>query len=265
MTAQRSPRQPIDRFDLYERCVTNPVPTARFLRALHDGRPCVLGEDFSGTAALARAWIALDPRHRAVAVDRDPEPLARLRGIDRLRCLHADVLNASDRVDILACTNFPIGYWHTRADLLTYLRHARTRLKPRGLLVCDLYGGSDAFTTGRYTTTLQGPARQRITYTWEQRHADPLTGLVTNAIHFQVKGPGRAARAGRLRDAFVYHWRLWSIPELKDAMLEAGFASVDVHASLGDAIDHAGRVIVTQTTDPAELTDPWVVYLAARR
>ena len=31
-----------------------------------------------------------------------------------------------------------------------------------------------------------------------------------------------------MKDAFVYDWRLYSIPEVRDALLEAGFSDVSV-------------------------------------
>jgi len=236
---------------------------ARFLRAAHGRAARVLGEDFSGSGALARGWVGLDPSHHAVCVDQSAEPLKRLHGVERVRAVRADVLACRARVDILACTNFPIGYWHTRRELLAYLRHARARLNPRGMLVCDLYGGRDAMSPGSYTQRLRGPDGERIEYTWEQREADPLTGRVRNAIHFRVATSDGRTRV--LRDAFEYDWRLWSIPELTDAMREAGFARVDVHASLGEAMDARGRVIVEPIRDARELPDPWVIYVVARR
>jgi hypothetical protein len=48
----------LDKHELYELTVQSPPDVVRMLRALHGGQPRVLGEDFCGTAALARAWIA---------------------------------------------------------------------------------------------------------------------------------------------------------------------------------------------------------------
>jgi len=252
----------LDRFDLYEIAVTSPGPLARFLKAAHGGRPRTLGEDFSGAAALSRAWIELDPRHRAIAVDKDPAVVAALASkvarlseacAQNLLPINSDVLRAKHPCDILACTNFPICYWHTRPALLKYLNHARSRLSPRGIFVADLYGGSDAFHTGKQTVhfRLKG---QRIEYTWEQRKADPISGRVHNAIHFRIGG-----RA--IRNAFEYDWRLWSIPELSEAMIEAGFQEVEIYDRLGDAIDQDGNVLIQPAED---LDDPHVVYVVAR-
>jgi hypothetical protein len=77
-------------------------------------------------------------------------------------------------------------------------------------------------------------------------------------MHFALPG------GGELRDAFVYDWRLWSIPELRDAMAEAGFASTEVHDRLGDAIDGDGNLMVRPVRGE-ELDDTFVVYIVARK
>ena len=248
-----------DRFACYELAVTSPTPLARFLTAVHGRRPRVLGEDFSGSGALSRAWIRLDPRHRAILVDRDREALAHAGTDARLTKLRRDVMKAGSRCDILACTNFPICYWHTRPELIAYLKHARSRLSRDGIFVADLYGGSDAFTPGTTTQKLRRPDGKGLWYTWEQRVADPITARVFNALHFRT--PGASGRMVSLKDAFTYDWRLWSIAELSEAMLETGFKSVEVYDTLGDALDQHGNAYVRPAT---ELDDPFVVYVIGR-
>lgn len=259
---------PLDRFDLYELAVTNPVPLARFLFAAHSGRPRVLREDFSGSGALCRGWQLVAPSAKSIAVDADQVPLRKLAGVEGVRAVNADVMTCRLKADIIAATNFPLGYWHTRELLVAYLEHARRCTAPSGIFACDLYGGSDAFTPGKTSVTLRGPSGERIRYTWEQRNADPITARVFNAIHFHIASKSRGRRAARpveFRDAFTYDWRLWSIPEMRDAMLDAGWASVDIYDTLGDAIDQDGRVYVRPLEPGDVLDDPYVVYLIARR
>lgn len=267
----------MNRFDLYELAAQAPVQQARFLAALHGAGATLLAEDFSGPAAIARAWLTLSPDHRAIAVDRDPEPLdhaaERLAQahagtmLDRLTLLNTDVIAAKYRADIIAALNFALCELPTRPKLMTYLRHALFRLEARGILVADLYAGASALVPGVTRQTIHtddGP----ILYEWEQRHADPLTGLVTDAMHFTLPD------GTTLRDAFLYHWRLWSIPELRDAMREAGFRRTEVHTTLGAAIDETGHVLVHPSStddhphEPSELDDDdlesLVAYVVAR-
>jgi SAM-dependent methyltransferase len=251
----------LDPHDLYEICVTEPVRLTRFLVAVHGARPRVLREDFCGTGALARHWTRTIPRARAIAIDADPGVLTRASA-PRVRTVCANVMNAHDRGDILAATNFSIGYWRSRTQLVAYLKHARDCLNPRGTFVCDTYGGRDAFRTLSLTQKFKGARGERIEYTFAQRDADAITGMVLDTLSFVVR-PAVRAKPIRFPDAFAYRWRLWSIPELGDALRDAGFSHFDVYDRLGDAIDSRKRLHVRPATPP--LDDNYVVYLVARR
>jgi hypothetical protein len=293
----------MDPLTLYELCVTDPARVVPFIHAVHadDGglrvrrgsgkprgagrlsAPRVLREDFSGSGALARAWAAQGDGFRSIAVDRDRVPLARAKA-PRVTTRRANVMACADRADVIAALNFPLGYFHRRSDLLAYLRASRSRLTPRGVLIADMYGGPSAFRPLKAVQRLRAPTGERVEYTWEQREASEVTGLVTDALHFRVwpasrrgsKAPrGRSvasattgasrARPQTCPDAFVYHWRLWSIPELRDALTEAGFSDVRVFDQLGDAIDQDGNLHVTPCARDHTFDGDWVVYVVARK
>ncbi len=317
-----SPHPLPDRFELYELCVQSPGYDARMLAAMHAycarerqaapasaasktrrarlaRPPRVLGEDFSGTAALSRAWIDVDPRHRrAVAVDFDHETLERAISLNSAPVVHpmgvgmgpgrtrentakrsrsrpgityilSDVRKVGDPVEVLCALNYSLGEFHERRALVRYLRHARQRINPCGIFVGDLYCGRDAFLLG--TTTQERthePTGARVRYQWEQRAADPLTAMVENAIHFDVRAGGTAkggekrTRAWQhLHDAFVYHWRLWSPAELREAMLEAGFAQTWVFPRHADAVDGDGHFHAQPFSDPEELPESFSCYV----
>lgn len=251
------PPEAIDKFTLYELSVTGPDKMAPFLYALHGKRPKKLGEDFSGTAAVSRGWLRYRRGLSAVAVDQDPAVLARTAPTVGLRTVAADVLKVRDKADIIAATNFPICYWHTRRELLRYLRHVRSRLLRGGIFVADLYGGPLALKKSKRTKPVKLPDGGSVTYVWDQKSIDPLTMRVFNAIHFRWPD-GRI-----MRDAFTYDWRLWSIPELRDAMAQAGFRSTEVHDRLGAAVDVLGNVYV-KPVEEGELERDYVVYVVAR-
>lgn len=225
--------------ELYELCVQEPLTAAAMLRRLHGARPRVLAEDFAGSAALSRAWLIADPEARAIATDLDPAAVAYAAqraanaGIEpaRLRLVNADVRSIArpEPADVVFVGNFSIGELHERAELVEYLRAARGRLNPRGIFACDTYGGAAAYRTGHVQRTHTGrEPRERIHYTWQQRRVDAFTGRVENALHFRVENDGEVI--AELFDAFVYDWRLWSVPELRDALREAGFAETHVIA-----------------------------------
>jgi hypothetical protein len=276
----------LNRYDLYELCAQAPERTVRFLLAAHGAGPRVLRDDFAGPAAIARAWGRLVPEGRAIAVDRDPAPLAHARrapGGDRIRCLVADAARVRCRADVIAAFNFAVGELRDRPSLLRYLRAVRASLNRRGIFACDLYGGSDAYTPGAYVRRLRGPSGERIEYTWRQREADPTTAMVVNSMSFRVgpparrdrrrgredaahrrAGPPRTAAVRVLENAFVYRWRLWTIAELRDALAEGGFASTEVYDRLGDAIDAHGRLILRPVSPGEGLDENWVVAIVAR-
>lgn len=286
----------LDKHDLYELCAQSPLRDARLIRAiLDDGRrtskaTAALGEDFCGTAALSEAWCQLFPKGHAIAVDVDPAVLgaARVRGREheRLSLVCGDASKQKSPVDAIAVLNFSICEWHTRAKLVAYFKAARARLRPGGVIVCDLYGGSDAFTTGMIDQTLRLPRPPmpahplahmvnglRVLYSWEQRSADPFSGRVVNAMHFDAQPAKKSAGKGGpkplvLIDAFVYDWRLWSVPELREAMTEAGFKSTAVYPRMPDATDSDGRVYVQPIDDPgdaAAIADGYNVFVTGRR
>jgi hypothetical protein len=55
--------------------------------------------------------------------------------------------------------------------------------------------------------------------------------MVTNVLHFQVEVDGEVT--ARCPDAFVYRWRLWTIPELREGMMRAGFGATEVYQDIG--------------------------------
>ena len=131
--------------------------------------------------------------------------------------MHGDVVRDTDPrrhgADVLYVGNFSIGEWHTRRELLGYLRHARARLAPGGVLVCDLYGGESSFLAGSIERELPRPDGGTVLYTWEQRSADPATGMVVNALHFELRRDDRAETT--LRDAFVYRFMRRNVDALE--------------------------------------------------
>lgn len=286
-----------DKYELYELCVQSPKHAVPLLRAIHGREPTTLGEDFAGTGALSRAWCRMVPGGRAIAVDMDEAVLARCRdewareggAAEALVTITGNVvppaaaahpagpIDAARNADVIYTGNFSIGEIHDRAALVRYLAHTRARLDPAragggrgGVFVCDTYGGETAFMTGDVEREhesgeaiggVEGGAK--IVYTWEQRQADPLTGRVVNALHFRLEDT-RGDTLAELPDAFVYHWRLWSVPELRDAMLEAGFARTEIYAQLPEAVDDAGLAYAEPIDDPAELDDSFNVYVVGR-
>jgi hypothetical protein len=240
-----------DRWTLYEACVQSPADTIELLRRAHGASPRSLCEDFAGTAAIARAWAErIGP---ATAIDLDSEALARAGA--GVATLLADVTDAARvahaHADVVFAGNFSILYLRERPRLLAYLALARERVHRGGVFACDTYGGPAAFQLGTWGRERAFEGGLRVRSSWEHRAADASTGMVENALHFSVERAGE--RIAHLPDAFVYRWRLWSPPELADALREAGFASVGCYAN-----------IEAPVADPRELDGEFSVCLVAR-
>jgi hypothetical protein len=258
----------MDRFELYERTVQAPEHLIPFLVGLHAASPRVLGEDFCGTALLAREWASVVAGGLAIGVDCEPEALARAgetRGVTLLAADLRQPLPADlPRPDVVWVGNFSIGYLHERAELTSYLARTRERLARGGVFACDTYGGGAAWRTGAAVREHFLPGGLRVRSTWEQRSADPVTARVRNVLSFRVDRDGDVVCD--VPEAFVYDWRVWSLPELADAAREAGFASSAVYAHLAnDAQGRAGHP--RPVREAADLGDPgerWAAVFAAR-
>ena len=271
---------------MYEISVTNAQSLATFFGSLAPTAR-VMREDFSGTAALARAWVAqsVDPAtdvmtaawkktqstrtsrlREAVAIDFDAAVTKRIAKTPGLSVVTRDVMACKLTCDILAATNFAVGYFHTRCELVAYLKHARACLRSKGTFVCDMYVGSSVFVADEQRVVVRVPKEMgsgTFVYVWEQRSVDVTTGIVRNAIHFELPRARRTPLV--MRDAFTYHWRLWSPPELREAMLEAGFKRVEMYDRVGDAVDQHGNVYTRPLGEGDEIDDPAVLYFAARK
>jgi hypothetical protein len=222
-------------FVLYERAVQTPEQHVRlFGRIFTDVRqraPLSLREDFCGTFLLATTWIRQGPRHTALALDLERRALAdgkrrhwaRL-GPDarrRLRILRRDVRSVTvPAVDIVAVGNFSFWVLTEWDDLVAYFGCVRRSLNRHGVVILETAGGPGMMERTAERTSFRRHGAPWFRYVWRQRGFDPITHRVRCAISFEL-ADGRV-----LRDAFVYDWRLWTLPELERALRDAGFAQV---------------------------------------
>ncbi|HLU39470.1 MAG TPA: class I SAM-dependent methyltransferase [Planctomycetota bacterium] len=256
-----------DKFDLYTRAVQAPDEDAafmaRYFTKLTGRQARLFREDFCGTAALACAFVKRHPENRAVGVDLDGPTLdwGRKHHVAaltedqqrRIQLIQANVLDVRrPKVDALCALNFSYFIFSTRDELRAYFRNCRRSLVSDGVLFLDLWGGSE--------TQNEQVDRRRcggFTYLWDQWKFDPLTYRSTCRIHFEFKD------GSKMRNAFVYEWRLWTPPELTELLDEAGFSS---HHFLWEGTDRktgAGNGVYRRTTR-GTADRAWIAYLIAR-
>lgn len=244
-----------DRHALYEASVQGIEFDLDFasslFRRLRRRPALIMREDFCGTAALSAGWALRGPQNKAYGVDLDPEPLAwarehrlsRLRSVaSRVKLLQADVLHARvPRADLTLAYNFSFWVFKTRRQLLNYFRAARRGLKSDGVLLLSTFGGTEAFDT--MVETRRIPAKQSVDgtrlpafrYVWEQERFNPLTNDLLCSISFELP-TGR-----KMRRAFIYDWRAWTLPELFELLAEAGFRESRAYVDTGDGVYHPRR------------------------
>lgn len=257
-------RSRFDKYDLYRRAVQSPEIDVAWMRKIYRelrGKEAVhFREDFCGTGLLSAAWVKQNPRCRASGLDISLEPmrygrdhwLAELSDAqrERVNLMACNVLSpALPRAQIVAAVNFSYFVFRERKLLLRYFRNVRCSLVRGGIFVLDVFGGSDC----------QGPCtdvrRERgFTYYWEQEGFDPISQEARFHIHFRV---GRKMH----RKVFSYHWRLWSIPELREILAEAGFRRTHVYWE-GTNRRGRGNGMFTRR-EKGESCEGWVAYLVA--
>jgi hypothetical protein len=232
-------------------------------------RPAVfLREDFCGTANTACEWVTRDESYQAVGVDLDNEVLEwgrlyKLAELDedqleRIELLNEDVLQTRPGLaDIILAMNFSYFLFLTRDDLREYFANVLDGLVSDGILFLDAYGGYEAPMVLTEPRECEDEDGNEFTYIWEQATFNPIDSCMTCHIHFEF--PDKS----RMDKAFSYHWRLWTLPEIREILYEAGFSTVDIYWEGTDEEKNEGNGIYT----PSETGDAdpgWVCYVVAQ-
>jgi hypothetical protein len=257
-----------DRHALYQASVQIPQGDIDFFEMVYarwngKRRPLVLREDFCGTAFLASTWVAGHAKRRAIGIDLDEPTLAwgRAHNLAKLSAaakkritLHqANVLDGvGEKADITCALNFSYFVFKTRDLLRQYFTAVRAKLNPGGLFIGELYGGTEAIVEIVDEHDYDG-----FTYVWDQAKYNPITHDTLCHIHF--KFPDRS----RLERAFTYDWRLWTIPEVREVLAEAGFSNVQVWwEGVDEDGDGNGEFAPTECEENQE---SWLVYVVAQK
>jgi hypothetical protein len=256
-----------DVHELYEESVQNVANEAEFLaktfRDLTGRTGYSFREDFCGTASLACEWVKQGVDHSAIGVDIDPAVLewgrknrvGRLDAPDQARVslIESNVLTVeTPKVDLLAAFNFSYWIFDERATMLAYLRRCCDALTDDGVMFLDLFGGAESMEETREKTKHEG-----FTYIWDQAEFHPVSNHMQCYIHFKFPD------GSKLKRAFSYAWRLWTAPELRDVLLEAGFSNVTVYWE-GEDEDGEGNGEFA-ATDKGEADLAWIAYIVAEK
>ncbi len=221
-----------DKHDLYQKSVQAPDVDAQFLARLYkkanDNPARLFREDFCGTAILSCEFVKRHSKNHAIGVDLDRPTLdwGRKHNLSdlskdqhkRIRLIQDNVLKVhSPKADIIAAMNFSYSVFKTREAFGAYISNAHRSLNENGLFVMDAWGGAQSQELMEERKRMSG-----FTYVWDQFDFDPVSHHILCKIHFEFRD------GSRIKNAFIYDWRLWTLPEMQELMTDAGFQDVHI-------------------------------------
>ena len=256
-----------DIHELYEESVQNVENEVDFLRTTfrerRDRTAYSFREDFCGTASLACEWVRQGSEYSAIGVDIDPSVLdwgrrnrvSKLGTEDqaRVRLIESDVQTVeTPKVDILAAFNFSYWIFEQREQMVAYMRRCFEALEDDGILFMDMFGGPESFEETKEKTKHDG-----FTYIWHQAKFHPVTNHMQCYIHFKFPD------GSKIKRAFSYAWRLYTAPELRDMLHDAGFSTVTVYWEGEDEDGEGNGEFTPDAKGEADLA--WIAYIVAEK
>lgn len=261
-----------NKFVLYEASVQAPreqvALLSQFYSELRGREPLSLREDFCGTFAISRRWVEQSPKHTALALDLDGPTLEegrrrhyrklRLDQRRRLKVLRQDVRSVtSPRVDVIAVGNFSFLVFKEWADMVRYFKAAHRSLARGGIFALETAGGGGMMENVQEQMTYRRNGDFWFRYYWRQRRFNPITHHGIYTISFKLSD------GSILRDAFVYDWRLWTLPETTKALQEAGFSDVKFYWEQRDTEGRCNGEY--RMVERGENEHTWMCFIVAMR
>ncbi len=255
-----------DRHICYEeavQCVEAEVDIIDSLfKKLRGRKASKLREDFCATANTSCEWVKRRDTNTAICFDIDQEVLnwSQKNKIEklsteqssRIKLIKENVLDAkNDPVDIVLAMNFSYWVFKERKLMIKYFKKIRDTLVDDGIFFSDAYGGYEAFQELKEKTKNDG-----FTYIWDQHKYDPITGSAVNYIHFKFKD------GSKIKKAFTYEWRVWTLPEILEMLAEAGFKPT-VYWEQADEDGEGNGEFLPQTEGEADAG--WIAYIVSQK
>ena len=257
-----------DRHHLYQlavQCVESEIDMVDKTYKEIRGRDAVkLREDFCGTGNTSCEWVRRRPANTATGLDLDSEVLdwGRRKNVaklddhqqSRVRLLQQDVLQAGETAaDIILAMNFSYLTFKTQEQLRGYFTAVHAGLADDGILMMDGFGGHESWRTIKEKTK-----HDDFTYFWDQHKFNPITFEALCHIHFKFPD------GSRMKRAFTYEWRMWTLPEIRALLAESGFSKSTVYWEGTDEKTGEGNDIYSPTEEGED--DPsWIVYISAEK
>jgi hypothetical protein len=257
-----------DKYYYYHKSVQSPDADVLFFdktfKELKGREAITLKEDFCGTFSISCEWSKLNENKQACGVDLDLEPieygkekyLSKLNEDQksRVRVIHGNVMSPENpSADIVSASNFSYFIFKTRAELKDYFAKAYNSVNNDGLFILDCFGGTDTTNPVEEETEHE----EGFSYFWDQDSFDPVSNFAQFYIHFQREGEEKREKV------FSYDWRMWSIPEIKDLLLEVGFKDVTVYWEGTDEDGEGDGVF--KAVKYGEDCESWISYIVGHK
>jgi cyclopropane fatty-acyl-phospholipid synthase-like methyltransferase len=260
-----------DRHHLYELSVQCAEAEIEFVddtfKQLRGRRAKLLREDFCGTANVCCEWVQRRKNNRAIGVDIDDEVLSwgkknNLGKLgksekERISLLRENVLEVkTEAPEIISAMNFSYWLFKQRSQLKEYFKRVRKSLANDGIFFMDAYGGYDSFKQIEEEREIEG---EGFNYIWEQEKYDPISGTLICHIHFAFDD------GSRWDNAFTYDWRLWTLPEIRELLAEAGFSNITIYWQGWDEDGEPDGIFTPVKEGDPDADAGWICYITAEK
>ena len=258
-------KERFDKYLYYKQSVQSPEEDIKFFskvyRSVYKKNPRLFREDFCGTFLIGCHWVKAHRENKAIVVDKSREPLdygrkhhfARmsLREQARLRVVNKNISSPSlPKAEIISVSNFSYFALRERKTLFRYFKNVRRQLMEEGLFIIDAFGGAACEEANEESVSHGG-----FNYYWDQENFNPITNHSRFHIHFKRRGEQKRERV------FSYDWRMWSLPELRDVLADAGFSKTHVYLEFDSK--KKGEAGIFKKARLAEPHDTWLAYLVS--
>ncbi len=250
-----------DQYRIYQLAVQSPEADIELLqhifKASRGRKGYRLREDFCGTGLTLSHWINQGSRYRGEGFDYDPAPVqwglqhnfAVLGKAASRATLHiADARSPSlHRPDIRCAFNFSYWVFLEQKEMLEYFSNVYADLADDGVFIIDATGGTESLSEEPYESD-----HGDFSCIWHQENFSPIDHSADLTLRF------RFSDGSELEPPYRYRWRVWSIPELTDLLLQAGFTTTNIWWQNDDAGDIGFEITRKGYNDPC-----WVACIAA--
>jgi SAM-dependent methyltransferase len=225
-------------------------------------RATTLREDFCGTMNTSCEWVRRRKSNIAYSIDIDRDVLTwgkknKLAKLDKLQQQRVNIINGdvttaiTTNMDIILAMNFSYWIFKDRKTMTNYFRHIYNNLSDNGIFFLDSFGGPEATKEMEEKTEFD-----EFTYVWDQHKFNPITGDGLFYIHFKFDD------GSKIKRAFTYDWRVWTLPELTEMLAEAGF-NAHVYWEGTDKKGEGNGIFTRAKIGEAD--DSWIAYIVAEK